>query len=224
MTSQALKDLPSSWTVNDYSNNFSGTGDNNDTWDFFGNPSDFKATQNSIPYCSGFTAVGGAVNSSGATCTTTTGVTNIVTTPTNSATYITNCAAHAPDPYTLAASGCYANGNSVMLPPVSGTYGTMTRNIFRDSGFRNLDFSVFKNFKWRDRYTLQLRAELFNVFNHPDFANPYGASQGSSGGNNDPSAPSAFGGAVGTPDVIAGNPIVGSGDSRNIQIGVKLTF
>jgi hypothetical protein len=212
------------WTVNDYSNNFSGTGDNNDTWDFFGNPSDFKATQNSIPFCSGFTVVGGAVNSSNATCTTTTGVTNIVTTPANAAAFISNCAAKAPDPFTLAAGGCYANGNSVMLPPVSGTYGTMTRNIFRDSGFRNVDFSVFKNFTWKERYTAQFRVEMFNIFNHPAFANPYGASQGSSGGNNDPSAPPAFGGAVGTPDVIAGNPLVGSGDARELQVGLKLMF
>ena len=40
------------WVVNDYGNNFSGTGDAADRWDFSGNPSDFKGTQNSIPYCS----------------------------------------------------------------------------------------------------------------------------------------------------------------------------
>ena len=47
---------------------------------------------------------------------------------------------------------------------------------------------------------------------------------GSSGGNNDPSNGTAFGGATGTPDVVAGNPLVGSGDSRNVQIGLKITF
>ncbi len=45
------------WTINDYTYNFSGNGDSTDRWDFFGNPSDFKGTQNSIPYCSGFTVV-----------------------------------------------------------------------------------------------------------------------------------------------------------------------
>ena len=100
----------------------------------------------------------------------------------------------------------------------------MGRNLFRDSGYRNVDFSVFKNFTWKERYNAQFRLEMFNIFNHPVFANPYGASQGSSGGNNDPSAPGAFGGAIGTPDVVAGNPLVGSGDSRNIQVGLKLTF
>jgi len=212
------------WTVDDYNNNFSGSGDSADRWDFFGNPADFKGTQNSIPYCSGFTDVGGVFSSAGASCTTTTGVSNISSPAANASTLITNCANNAPDKGTLAAGGCFANGSSVMTPPVAGTFGTMGRNIFRDSGYRNVDFSVFKNFTFKERYNAQFRLEMFNIFNHPIFANPYGASQGSSGGNNDPSAPGAFGGAIGTPDVVAGNPLVGSGDSRNIQVGLKLTF
>lgn len=212
------------WDVNDYGNNFSGSGDSADRWDFFGNPSDFKGTQNSIPFCTGFTDVGGAVNTSGASCTTTTGVTNIVSTPSNSAAFISNCAAKAADASTLAAGGCFARGSSVMTPPTAGTFGTMGRNIFRDSGFKDLDFSVFKTFTFKERYTAQFRAEIFNILNHPVIENPYGASNGSSGGNNDPSSGSTFGGAIGTPDVVAGNPLVGSGDSRDIQIGLKLTF
>jgi len=100
----------------------------------------------------------------------------------------------------------------------------MGRNIFRDSGFKNLDLSVFKNFTFKERYTAQLRLEVFNIFNHPIPENPYGASNGSSGGNNDPSAPGLFGGALGTPDVVAGNPVVGSGDAREVQVGLKITF
>jgi hypothetical protein len=209
------------WDVNDYNNNFSGSGDSADRWDFFGNPSDFKGTQNSIPYCSGFGTVAGP------SCSTTTGVTNITTTPANSATLISNCQAQATTPglaASLAAGGCFARGNSVMTPPAAGTFGTMGRNIFRDSGFKDLDFSVFKNFTWKERYTAQFRLEMFNILNHPAIENPYGASNGSSGGNNDPSSPSSFGGAIGTPDVVAGNPLVGSGDSRAVQVGLKLTF
>jgi hypothetical protein len=111
-----------------------------------------------------------------------------------------------------------------MTPPTAGTFGTMGRNIFRDSGFKDLDFSVFKTFTWKERYTAQFRAEFFNILNHPAIENPYGASNGSSGGNNDPSSSSTFGGAIGTPDVVAGNPLVGSGDGRAIQVGLKLTF
>ena len=59
--------------------------------------------------------------------------------------------------------------------------------IFRDSGFKKLDLSIFKNFTWKERYTAQFRLEVFNILNHPIPENPYGASNGSSGGNNDPS-------------------------------------
>jgi hypothetical protein len=221
------------WTTNDYNsgpypnfpNGFSGVGDAADRWDFFGNPSDFKGMANSIPFCSGFAVNGsGGVDSSGASCTVTTGVSNVTTLATNSATLVANCAAKAPDATTLADGGCFARGGSVMTPQLAGTFGTMGRNIFRDSGFKNLDLSIFKNFKWRERYTAQFRAEFFNILNHPAIENPYGASNGSSGGNNDPSSPAGFGGATGTPDVVAGNPLVGSGDSRAIQVGLKLSF
>jgi len=111
-----------------------------------------------------------------------------------------------------------------MTPPTAGTFGTMGRNIFRDSGFKNVDFSVFKNFTWKERFTAQFRLEIFNILNHPVIENPYGASNGSSGGNNDPGTPAGFGGALGTPDVVAGNPVVGSGSSRDVQVGLKLSF
>jgi hypothetical protein len=84
------------------------------------------------------------------------------------------CTAVATDPTTLATGGCYVKGNSVMTPPVFGTFGTMGRNIFRDPGFRNLDFSVFKDFKFHERFGAEFRVEFFNVLNHPNLANPYG--------------------------------------------------
>jgi hypothetical protein len=218
------------WFVNDYNNNtpypgfpngFSGTGDNADTWDFFGNPSDFKGTQSSIPFC---TSKGLAFVPANVHCTSTSGVSGVATAVGNAGTLISNCIAKAPDPTTLAAGGCFANNGSVMVPPTAGTFGTLTRNIFRDSGYRNWDFSVFKNFTWKERYNAQFRLEMFNVLNHPVFANPYGAVGGFSGGNNDPSSPGGFGGTTGTPDTVVGNPVVGSGDSRTIQVGLKLTF
>jgi hypothetical protein len=233
------------WTVDDYNNNFSGSGDSADRWDFFGTPADFKGTQVSIPYCTGFTIVGGTAQANGyitggtasganATCTQTSAVYGTASAPSNSSAIIANCVKNAPDPNTLAgnpnvgggipAGGCFGSGNSVMTPPVAGTFGTMGRNIFRDSGYKNLDLSVFKSFTFKERYTAQFRAEIFNILNHPVIENPYGASNGSSGGNNDPSTPTAFGGSSGTPDVVAGNPVVGSGDSRAIQIGLKLSF
>jgi hypothetical protein len=99
----------------------------------------------------------------------------------------------------------------------------MGRNIFRDSAFRNWDLSVFKNFTWKERYGAQFRVEFFNVLNHPNIANPYGASNGYLTGN-DPSSPGNFGFSGATPDAAAGNPLVGSGSARVMQLGLKLTF
>jgi hypothetical protein len=110
-----------------------------------------------------------------------------------------------------------------MTPPKNGTFGTMGRNIFRDSGYKNWDLSIFKDFKYKERYGVQFRAEFFNVLNHPSIANPYGSVSGGAGGN-DPSAGTLFGCGCGTPDGPAGNPIVGSGGPRNIQLGLKITF
>ena len=40
------------------------------------------------------------------------------------------------------------------------------RDAFRGPGFWNLDSALYKNFKLTERYTLQLRFEAYNVFNH----------------------------------------------------------
>src|SRR6266550_416402 len=222
------------WTVNDYTYNFSGTGDNSDRWDFFGNTSDFKGAQTSIPWCGAppkgtppadiISTTQGSI-----ACQQTSGVygSTAFVSPSQATSLWSQCTAKAADTSatgSLATGGCFVSGGSVMTPPAPGTFGNMRRNMFRDSGYKNVDFSVFKNFTFKERYGVQLRAEVFNLFNHPIIANPYGASNGSSGGNNDPSQPSAFGAAIGTPDVVAGNPLVGSGAGRDIQVGLKLKF
>jgi hypothetical protein len=99
----------------------------------------------------------------------------------------------------------------------------MGRNIFRDTGFRNVDLSLAKNFKWKERFGAQFRIEFFNIFNHPNFANPFGGQNGWA--HNDPSGGGGFFGcACATPDVAASNPVIGSGGSRATQLGLKLTF
>ena len=99
----------------------------------------------------------------------------------------------------------------------------MGRNIFRDSGFKNVDFSVFKTFTFKERYSAQFRVEFFNLFNHPIVANPNGASNGGNLGD-DAGSPNGFGCGCSTPDVVAGNPIIGSGSARAMQLGLKLQF
>ncbi len=124
----------------------------------------------------------------------------------------------------LANWGCYVEGKSVMTPPAPGNFGTMGRNTFRDFGFRNADFSTAKLFHLGERVNMQFRAELFNIFNHPNFANPFGGQNG--WGHNDPSVPGpgGFGCSCATPDVAASNPVIGSGGSRAIQFGLKFIF
>lgn len=211
------------WTVIDGSNNFAGEGENDGRWDFFGNPSDFKVTSSSFPYCTGFPGdflSSGGADLTGVTCSEQSGVSGIVTQLPAS---MAGACKVAPDITTLTAAtgGCYVsrNGGSVIVPPALNTYGTMGRGIFRDTGFKNVDFSIFKNFVFKERFNATFRVEFFNFFNHPILANPYSFSTG-----NNPASSTGFGCGCATPDVAAGNSIVGSGAPRDLQLGFKLTF
>jgi hypothetical protein len=175
----------------------SQTGELSDRWDFFGNPSDFNVTTTPIPYFPG---------TSNPACVAKAQSIGLPVDPNSS----------------LAALGCYAKGSSLLIPPAFGTFGTMGRNIFRGPGFKEWDMSVVKNFKFGERLTAQLRGEVFNVINHPNFANPWGAS--GTYGNVDPSAPGSFGCGCATPDVAGANPVIGTGGARAIQVGLKLLF
>ena len=55
--------------------------------------------------------------------------------------------------------------------PVTG-FGNTPRNAFRGPRQQNWDFSVMKRFKLHERHTLEFRADLFDVFNHPSFRQP----------------------------------------------------
>ncbi len=51
-------------------------------------------------------------------------------------------------------------------------YGSSGRNIMDSPGQRNLDFSLFKNFKVTEAVKIQFRAEAFNLSNTPYFGQP----------------------------------------------------
>jgi hypothetical protein len=196
------------WDVTDGSDDISQTGEFGDRWDFFGNPNDFKAIGSTGIPCFG---TGGGFSG------------NPLCSPNLPAACVSAAqkvdgGPNGPTSASLAALGCYMKGSSVLIPPAFGTFGTMGRNVFRDTGFRNVDFSVFKNWKFKERLTAQFRAEFFNLFNHPSFANPHMS------GFSDPSAPGLFGCGCATPDVAATNPVLGSGSNRAIQFGLKLLF
>lgn len=65
----------------------------------------------------------------------------------------------------------YFNPNDFSLQPL-GTIGNSPRYAFFGPSLVNDDFSLMKNTKLRENLTLELRAEAFNVFNHPNFSNP----------------------------------------------------
>ena len=195
------------WGVVDATDDISQTGELSDRWDFFGRTSDIKPSPAGIPYFSGS---GDKYNpTANATCN-------------SQAQALDSGAIGGPTSASLSQFGCYANGNSVLIPPALGTFGTMGRNIFRDNGFWNWDFSVSKNWKFRDRITTQFRAEGFNIVNHPNLANPWGGPNGYA--HTDPSAPGSFGCSCATADVAGANPVIGSGGNRAVQLGLKILF
>jgi hypothetical protein len=203
------------WGVADTSTDFSGTGELNnpggsmgEQWNFFGNPPDFESIHGLTPTPSN--TAGGIPYFPGTTNAT--------------------CLAKSTLMGSLAVAsltnlGCFVQGNSVLVPPAYGSYGTLGRNIWRDQGFRNLDMSVTKAWKFKERLTAQFRAEFFNILNHPNFSNPWGGPNGGSGsGKVNPSSGAGFAFVPKTPDTRTANPVLGSGGSRAIQLGLKLSF
>ncbi|HEX6046941.1 MAG TPA: TonB-dependent receptor [Pyrinomonadaceae bacterium] len=85
--------------------------------------------------------------------------------------------------------------------PAPGTFGNAGRNILDGPGFQNVNASLTKNTALTERVNLQFRAEVFNLFNHPNFN---------------------------LPDNFLGSPTFGrissARDPRHIQFGLKLLF
>jgi hypothetical protein len=92
--------------------------------------------------------------------------------------------------------------------PAAGTFGNVGRNFLSGPSAFNWDFSLFKNFRIHEAQRLEFRAEMFNVFNTPQFANPVGTS----------TSP-AFGQSVST--IATGS---GFGSNRQVQFALKFIF
>ncbi|MCS7041217.1 MAG: TonB-dependent receptor [Bryobacteraceae bacterium] len=56
--------------------------------------------------------------------------------------------------------------------PARGTFGNIARNSLFGPGFYQTDLSVFKEFSMAEKYTAQFRAEIFNLFNNVNLAQP----------------------------------------------------
>jgi hypothetical protein len=117
------------------------------------------------------------------------------------------------------ASSNYTNGyqwfnGSVFAIPAAGTFGATKRNQFYGPHFNSLDFSIFKNTNITERISAQFRVEIFNLFNQLNLANP--------DGNVDDGG--SFGLISSTRATAQGNPSIGPGEPRNVQLALKIIW
>jgi hypothetical protein len=86
----------------------------------------------------------------------------------------------------------------------TGTYGNSGRNILRAPGQANVDFSLVKVTRFKERFEHQLKFEFFNAFNHPQFAAP--------------------GNTVGNSNAGVISALLFGATARQIQVAMKLSF
>ena len=87
-----------------------------------------------------------------------------------------------------------------------GVYGTSGYDMLYGPRFQDWDLNLKKNTAWGDHYNVQLRADAFNLFNHPNFATPNANISNSN---------------VGTVTGISGTP---SYEARTMEFAVKFNF
>jgi len=104
----------------------------------------------------------------------------------------------------------FASKAVFVSPCVAGVChpGDLGRNAIIGPDFINTDFSVTKDTKITERFSTQFRAEMFDVFNHPNFGNPILTVTSGSFGN---IQATRF-------------PTGDFGSSRQIQFALKLLF
>ena len=134
---------------------------------------------------------------------------------------------------------------------VPGTrhYGNLGRNALSGPTFKQWDVAIYKDTVLTEHLTMQLRADFFNLLNHPNFSNPvlpafiadpaanpisplFTYADGTHGCACGFAPPNAAGREVGngpyqitaTGDVGIGNPFLGGGGPRGIQLAAKFTF
>lgn len=112
------------------------------------------------------------------------------------------------DPYTANPGPDGWLSPSAFSLPARGTFGNLGRNTVFGPGYTQVDMSLIKNTTISDRYRVQFRTEVFNLFNRPNFDLP----QATFG------TPS-FGHILNT-----FGRTLGAGVSRQIQLSLKLSF
>jgi hypothetical protein len=111
-------------------------------------------------------------------------------------------------------------------------YGNEGRDSLNGPDYRQWDLAIFKNTPLGERVNLQLRADIFNIVNHPNFANPFlpafiadpYSPNGVFAMQGNREVSTGFSQITATGDVGIGNPFLGGGGPRGIQLAAKFTF
>jgi hypothetical protein len=196
----------------DAADDISGTGEGQDRWTLAGNPGDFNfGTAAAIP-CYDNAATASSSWKSACTPGLPQACINAANNEPSSPVGTGIVAPNNTGLFELSKLGCYMMGNSVVVPPAPGTFGSMSRYALRYRGTWEWDASIIKTWKIRENLTTQFRAEFYNVTNTTFYAAPSAVL----------SSPSTFGASASTPDT--NSPFVGTGGPRKIQLGLKFLF
>jgi outer membrane receptor protein involved in Fe transport len=133
-------------------------------------------------------------------------------------------------PTAIALSGQDVTGTEQDCVPGTRHFGNEGRDSLRGPSFKQWDMAIYKNTAITERVTMQLRAEFFNLINHPNFSNPFlpafiadAAQNGFTTANGREVGAGSY--AIGaTGDVGIGNPFLGGGGPRGIQLAAKFSF
>jgi len=123
-----------------------------------------------------------------------------------------------------------ANGAASDCVPGTRHFGDEGRDSLHGPTFKQWDLAVYKTTAITERLSMQLRAEFFNVLNHPNFANPFLpafiADPGINGFQLAGNREVGTGGypITATGDVGIGNPFLGGGGPRGIQLAAVFRF
>jgi len=153
----------------------------------------------------------------------------IVYHPHDPSNYIDLSAFSIPCTITAAAQAA-PSGLATDCVPGTRHFGNLGRNALHGPTFKQWDLAIYKNTAITERVKMQVRAEFFNVLNHPNFANPFlPAFIADPGFNGFKASGNREVGQAGYPitatgDVGIGNPFLGGGGPRGIQLAAKFTF
>jgi hypothetical protein len=104
--------------------------------------------------------------------------------------------------------------------PAAGQ-GDLGRNALRGFGAAQVDLALRRRFALTERIFLQARADIFNIFNHPNFGNPISYLSSPLFGQSTQMLANSLGGGGQSGGV---NPLYQIGGPRSIQLALKLQF